>query len=416
MLRFLTPLALAITAAACLPSLPSADPGEVCGDGWWSPLEACEPADPVYGPWCTAECTWHTCGDGVVGPDEACDPGVDGPADPTCATNCTRVGCGNGAADPGELCLDPHRVLSVGTAVTDVVLADFDADGDPDLLLATPEGPFGWFNDRGEFTRSALLYEAPGTVAVAALDGAVLALTPTALHLQWLRGGRFQGHTVPVEGCEAPVPGSLSAGAQGLARYAAFVCDGAGHYGYYQEFDTSPHAFAADQLGVVGARAADVSANSTPRFWFAAAEAPKLVAPNAEIALPAPAQALRGVPLVEPSRLAFAVVVSGEGSGGASDAVLGVFGAAVTAERATPGVIDGTLVWWNTESRVPDALSAVWIDAAGVYLSGPDGAVSGPALPGLRRVLVADLDGDGLLDVVGHRPEAGELHLWRQNP
>lgn len=400
-------VAPAFAAAACLPSLPAKDPGEICGDGWWSPLEVCEPADPVYGPWCKADCTWNTCGDGVVGPDEGCDP----PQADVCAENCQAVGCGNGAAEPGELCLDATGVVPLGPGAADLALHDLDDDGDPDLLVAEAAGISIHWNDAGQFARSGLLFSAPGARAVAGVGDRILGLTPEALVSVGWAGTQTGRVDQPILDCESPRPGTLWAAAQGVVLYAAMVCDEKGLQAFLPRLDDpSPFEVGGGVAGVVGAVAIPVERNDVTRSWFAASdEAQLLPIEGVPLDLSARPLALRQPAQTASDGLTHVAV--------AEDRLIGFSLDAVVAERATPGVVDGALLWWNTDSRLPEAIAGLWTDGARLRLTAPDGAlVEGPTADGLTRLLVADLDRDGLLDVIAHRPAAGEALVWRQVP
>jgi cysteine-rich repeat protein len=83
------------------------------------------------------------CGDGLLTPDadppEACDDGnnVDGDG---CEADCTLPACRNGILDPGELCLASAGPTPAGLAPAFGAADDLDGDGDTDLAVLDPDG------------------------------------------------------------------------------------------------------------------------------------------------------------------------------------------------------------------------------------------------------------------------------------
>jgi len=75
------------------------------------------------------------CGDGLLDPGEACDDGNQVDAD-GCEADCSLPACGNGIVDPGELCFDAPAVIALEGALIHFGprLLDCDADGDLDLV------------------------------------------------------------------------------------------------------------------------------------------------------------------------------------------------------------------------------------------------------------------------------------------
>lgn len=405
-------LLFAITACSFL--IPSSAPKEVCGDGAWTSLEACDPNEPVYGPWCTEECAWQVCGDGVLGPDEACEfPSLFGP----CGMTCQPIGCGNGSREEGELCLPPADALPVGAGALDISLPDADGDGDADLLVAAADGARLWLNDHGRFERTAMILAVDRPVAVAAFEGTLFALHADGLYVAhpWALDHEIVLHPYgETFVCPSPRPASLSAGRLGVTHYASWVCgDGA----YSVEVDDraafSRHEAGLELAGATTTFSVTDGDTNAPRIWSGLPDEASLGSnsPTTVLALPAPAVAIR--PPFTPDRLTAQMTVL------TADSVVVVGGTTITATLPTPGVIDATAGWWDDPEHNTGSLAVVYVDEAGValrfsYDSGTE--LRGPNVPGLSRVLVADLDLDGNHDVVALRPVAGEVHVWLQRP
>lgn len=405
-------LLLAITGCSFL--FASSAPEEVCGDGAWTSLEACDPNEPVYGPWCKEDCTWQVCGDGVIGPDEACEgPSPYGP----CGVDCQPFGCGNGSRDEGELCLETADALPVGDGALDLALPDADGDGDADLLVASADGARLWLNDHGQFERTALVLAVDRPVAVAAFEGTLFALHADGLYVAhpWALDHEIVLH--PYAGnavCTAPRAASLSVGRLGVDAYAAWVCDeGAFSVIVDDRLAFSRHEAVRELAGAATTFAVTDGEAHAPRIWSGVPDEASLGSnsPTTVLQLPAPAVAIR-LPFT-PDRLTAQMAVL------TTDSVVVVGGTTLTATLPTPGVIDATAGWWDDPEHNLGGLAVVYVDAAGVglrfnYDLGTE--LRGPNVPGLSRVLVADLDRDGNQDVVALRPVAGEVHVWHQRP
>jgi cysteine-rich repeat protein len=79
------------------------------------------------------------CGNNRTEEGEACDDGNNLDAD-GCEADCSLPACGNGIRDPGEACFSAPLTFEVDTAPEDIVAADFDGDGRPDLATANAAG------------------------------------------------------------------------------------------------------------------------------------------------------------------------------------------------------------------------------------------------------------------------------------
>ena len=80
------------------------------------------------------------CGDGIVEGDEACDDGNLDDGD-GCEADCTLTpACGDGQYSPGEICHTVEYTPDVGGSAAGVVIADLDTDGDLDLVASMPAG------------------------------------------------------------------------------------------------------------------------------------------------------------------------------------------------------------------------------------------------------------------------------------
>ena len=76
------------------------------------------------------------CGDGTLSAPEVCDDGnvINGDG---CDNNCTETACDNGVASPGERCFDaPAALIAAGTFPVDVEAADLNGDALLDLVSA----------------------------------------------------------------------------------------------------------------------------------------------------------------------------------------------------------------------------------------------------------------------------------------
>jgi cysteine-rich repeat protein len=115
-----------------------------CGDGFTqSGVEQCDDGNTINTDDCVIDvasnqiCEIAICGDGFVQANSAeqCDDGNATNGD-GCENDCTLPECGNGIVDVGEVCFDDSTnvSLTVGVQVASVNLADFDLDGDLDIL------------------------------------------------------------------------------------------------------------------------------------------------------------------------------------------------------------------------------------------------------------------------------------------
>lgn len=82
----------------------------LCGNGELDPGEDCDDGNRSDNDWCTAACQIATCGDSLVwDAAETCDDGNRQDGD-GCAANCVLESCGDGVVDPGEQCdLGPNN-------------------------------------------------------------------------------------------------------------------------------------------------------------------------------------------------------------------------------------------------------------------------------------------------------------------
>ena len=91
-----------------------ADARAVCGDGALDDGEACDDGNTNDGDGCRADCAGlEACGDGLLDGGEVCDDGNDADGD-GCDTNCTVTRCGNGVVTEGEVCDDGNRASGDG--------------------------------------------------------------------------------------------------------------------------------------------------------------------------------------------------------------------------------------------------------------------------------------------------------------
>jgi cysteine-rich repeat protein len=83
-----------------------------------------------------AGCPSPKCGDNKTDEEETCDDGNLIDAD-GCEADCSLPACNNGILDPGEVCLLAPVSFDVDFAPQELVSADFNGDGKPDLATAT---------------------------------------------------------------------------------------------------------------------------------------------------------------------------------------------------------------------------------------------------------------------------------------
>jgi cysteine-rich repeat protein len=79
------------------------------------------------------------CGNNRTEEGEACDDGNNTDAD-GCEADCSLPACGNGVRDPGEACFSAPAFAATDLAPSDIIAADFDGDGRPDLATANAAG------------------------------------------------------------------------------------------------------------------------------------------------------------------------------------------------------------------------------------------------------------------------------------
>lgn len=100
-----------------------------CGDGVVQPaVETCDDGNGVSDDGCAATCALELCGDGVIQPAEACDDG-NLASDDGCSAACAEESCGDGVVQPGlgEACDDGDVASDDGCSAT--CAAEFCGDG-----------------------------------------------------------------------------------------------------------------------------------------------------------------------------------------------------------------------------------------------------------------------------------------------
>jgi cysteine-rich repeat protein len=104
----------------------------------------------------SAGCSEGLCGDDTLDQSEACDDGNTTDAD-GCEADCSLPACNNSIVDPVEVCLLAPVAIEVDFAPQELVTADFNGDGKPDLATATSNFSISVLLNQGngQFLRAA---------------------------------------------------------------------------------------------------------------------------------------------------------------------------------------------------------------------------------------------------------------------